>query len=159
MAEELIQDHHRSLVDARIGILFRDEAPKSRGRRTLGKAQKVADNWKPLLKQDLDFIIWLAADVWNDELSEDQKRALLDHELHHCYLDEKLRPRLRGHDVEEFLTIIHRHGLWKPDLERLGDVVQRLQLPLSMRGMDGQVVAVEPEAAPFTVELSKVTLE
>lgn len=63
LAERLIEEHHPNLVNARIGILFRDKAPKSGGRLEMGKASKVSDKWKPLLREELDFIIWRAADI------------------------------------------------------------------------------------------------
>lgn len=131
MAEELIQEYHPSLLDARIAILFRSEAPVTNGKATLGMASKVNDKWRPLLEdREMHFVIWLAADWW--ELADKRKRrALLDHELCHCYIDGEYRAQIRPHDFEEFAVVIQRHGYWNEDLERLDRTIQG-KLPLDM---------------------------
>lgn len=140
LAEELIEKHHRNLSDARIGILFRSEAPVSGGKRTLGQASTVTAKWLPLLREPYDFIIWLAADAW-EELDSRQQRALLDHELYHCHLSNEGKAEIRPHDIEEFAEIIQRYGFWRDDLERVALAFQgRLALADS-----GFVKAIFPE--------------
>lgn len=159
MGQELIRQHHEPLLDAHIGILFRSEAPKTNGKRTLGKASKVGEQWKPLLKQELDFVIWLAQDVWNDELTHAQRRALLDHELCHCYMS-KDGPKMRPHDVEEFACIIERHGLWHPDLERVAWAMQQHLFGFDELAHSGSVVSVEfsPALREAVSELEEASL-
>jgi hypothetical protein len=141
LAEELIYEHHPNLLSARIGILFRSEAPVSGGKRTLGQASTVNAKWKPLLREEYDFIIWLAADAWLGELTDHQRRALLDHELYHCHLNNEDKAEIRPHDIEEFAEIIQRYGFWRDDLERVRLAVQgRLAL-----ANDGYVKAIFPE--------------
>lgn len=139
LAQELIAAYHEELLDARIGLLFRSEAPTANGKARLGAASKVSDRWKPLLQQELDFIIWLAWDRWKG-MSPQQRRALLDHELCHCRM-VKGESKLRGHDVEEFTEIIERHGLWKGDLEEMAAAIQG-QLTLPRLFQRGEVVSV-----------------
>lgn len=117
MASELIEKYHDSLRYARIGFLFREPAPKSNGRVVLGKASKVTDSIKPLLAEELDFIIWFSADVWFNELDDRQRLALVDHELCHCFMEDNEKPVLRRHDIEEFDVIIQRHGTWLPEMQ------------------------------------------
>jgi hypothetical protein len=113
IAKEIIRDHHPSLEEARIGFLFRDIAPVSGGQATWGQASKVSPKLRPFM--DLDFIIWLAKDIWIT-LVDYQQRALIDHELCHCYLDMDASAKIRGHDVEEFVEIVKRHGFWRSSL-------------------------------------------
>lgn len=112
IAEELIEDHYKHLLGVNIGFIFRDEAPNSGGKITLGKASVVPAHMRPYV--DFEFMIWLAEDKWH--LANDlQKRALVDHELAHCIFKEG-NPAMRPHDIEEFNDILERYGLWKADL-------------------------------------------
>lgn len=52
IAEHIINLYHEELMDARIGLLFRDEAPVSDGRITLGMAKKVGEDMKPYVPYD-----------------------------------------------------------------------------------------------------------
>jgi hypothetical protein len=61
-------------------------------------------------------------------LSDVQKLAVIDHELTHLFIEEDSSgaPKLHilAHDVEEFGSIIARHGLYREDLVRLGRIMQ-----------------------------------
>jgi hypothetical protein len=84
IAQDLIDAHHadRNLASANIGFIFRLGPPAvSQGKKIGGKASKVPAKYKPYLL--LDFLIELSQEVW-DDLSLDQRKALLDHELAHC---------------------------------------------------------------------------
>lgn len=150
LAEELIQQHHPWLRGANIGILFRSKAPKNGGRRTLGAASRASAMMNALFpdERQLDFVIWLAKDAWEEDLIPAQQRALLDHELCHCLLVEG-EFRLRPHDVEEFRCIVQRHGLWKADLERFAEAFQQHRLPgleplQDFADRNGAVVTIKP---------------
>ena len=157
LAQKLVEKHHPHLKSARIGILFRDEAPSRNGRRTFGKASKVTPRWKPLLEEPLDFVIWLAADVWLDELDKKQQRALLDHELMHCGYGEN-GWYIRPHDVEAFNVEIERYGPWRPDLRGTVKAIDNYQLRLGLEVSDmvndlsdeqlGKVMAIDPKKVP-----------
>jgi Putative phage metallopeptidase len=78
------------------------------------------------------FLIELPLDVWN-ALPADSREALLDHELCHCLVDEDpqtgaLKPKLAGHDLEEFVAVVRRHGLWKPDVEAMAKAALGTQM-------------------------------
>lgn len=167
MAESLINLYHEDLEEARLAILFRAEAPTSQGRVALGKAAKVSARARGLLLAHTEevphFVIWIAFDWW-EHMSPQKKRALLDHELQHCYLDDKGEPRLRGHDIEEFNVIVERHGLWKEDLEQFGKSARAYeQLSLLDRGLKepGWVKTMEagPELEGALVESAACSVE
>ena len=110
IAEYAISMWHEELGEARIGLLFRDEAPVTDGRITLGAAKKVSDDMKPYMPYD--FVIWVAGDYWG-RLDEKQKQSLIDHELCHCsMLGGKIA--MRQHDINEFVDVLERHGVWYP---------------------------------------------
>ena len=138
IATELIDLYHPHLQDASIGFLFRSEAPKSNGHVTLGKAKKISADMNMFM--DYDFVIWVALDWW-DRLKPGQKVALVDHELHHCWMDAEGKPSMRPHDVEEFNAIIERHGFWWPTAEETMQAIQGSLLPVE-RTKRGRVEAV-----------------
>lgn len=144
MAEEVIEDHHPHLRDARIGFVFRSEVSVSNGRETWGKASKVTDKLKPFV-DDIQFVIWIAKDKW-EAISTDQRRALLDHELCHCRFNINTgNPAMRHHDFEEFHEIIQRHGFWNHELFKLQrNIEKQLRLPISEMPSTGKVVAINP---------------
>lgn len=115
MAETIIAEHHPWLKNARIAVMLREgEAPRTDGKLTLGQTSLVNAKMKALAREKYDFFIWLAGDWWADARDE-ERRALLDHELCHCG-GEAMAWKLRGHDVQEFAVIAQRHGLWYGEL-------------------------------------------
>jgi len=126
--EEIIEAHHKHLIDAKIAIAWRfGWKANTDGHVTLGQAKKGSDLDREM--HDHDFVILLNHEAWNGSLNPDQKRALMDHELCHAEIskdqngepkiDENKRTvyRIRKHDIEEFREIVARHGCYKEDLE------------------------------------------
>lgn len=157
LAEELIDEHHPTLAGAGIGFVFRDKAPISAGKITLGQASKIPPKMLPFVA--LDFLIWLAEDFWIDA-TDLQRRALIDHELCHCRVIDG-QNKIRPHDFEEFGEILERYGLWKSDLIAARNAFSTaLQLPLpleesikhgkKLKEMGGRLVAVDPAAVRGT---------
>lgn len=126
----LITQHHSHLVDVRVEYVFRSTAAKDKGKVVLGKARKMGglNAW---LATDADeravepeefFVIELAEDEWAG-LSDKARVALVDHELSHCVVsfnddgDPKLG--IAPHDLEEFVEVVRRHGLWRQDVADL----------------------------------------
>lgn len=126
LAEEIINEHCPDLLDASIAFLFKTEAPQSNGQIVLGQAKKVGAEWQAL-GLDHDFFIWLAQDIWYS-LDDNQKRALVHHELCHCGFsqkeDEDPKPKMIPHDFEEFNIIIQLYGFWRPNSSRTIEAVQ-----------------------------------
>lgn len=120
LCEELISAYHAdTLASARIALLFRPECPTSNGRTVLAQASLFPEKFKPFLPpgEAYHFLIWLGLDRWYD-FEPMEKRAVMDHELCHCYMDYGT-PKLRPHDIEEFACIIQRYGPWYPGLKRV----------------------------------------
>lgn len=117
---------HENLKMLKIGYMFRDEAPVSDGRCTAGMAIHVDDrNWAI---HKLDALIEISRDIW-EAASPQFREALMDHELSHLQvvmeeegtpaMDEgtgRLRTRIRKHDIEEFASVLKRHGAYHENL-------------------------------------------
>lgn len=131
---KLIKAVHTRLVQARIVLAWRDGwKPDADGHFKLAACRKASDVDYQL--HGFDFVIEINREAWQAaEFSVEQQRALLDHELCHAevrrddlgevVLDVDGRPawRVREHDVEEFVEVVRRNGLWKADLENFAKV-------------------------------------
>lgn len=134
----LYWEGHSHLGSASIGVLWTTAAAKRGGRIILGQAEMPERSlgrqgpWQRARAfQQLeewfirvpDFLITLDA-FHADTCSDAEFCALLDHELCHCAqaLDEYGMPKfnrdtglpvytLRGHDVEEFVSVVERFGI------------------------------------------------
>jgi hypothetical protein len=69
-----------------------------------------------------------------EHASTEQRVALIDHELCHVSPDNW---SIMGHDLEEFVSVVRRHGLWQAGLVRLVEAAQahgfdlQLNLPIA----------------------------
>jgi hypothetical protein len=120
LAPRLIDANHSHLAEARICYLFRTGKWESKGKVVFGKAEKVSGKWKNLT--GYDFVIIINYEAWS-YASDTIRNAGLDHELTHCARgedDKEGNPKwyIMPHQVEDFSSIIERHGLWNKDLER-----------------------------------------
>jgi hypothetical protein len=142
MLRELVRDFRRDLVDARIALAWCTAwKPDADGRVTIGKCKKASDLDRELM--EFDFIILLSKSFWLDlEVTDEQRRALLDHELMHAAVkvgengepeeDAKGRIvyRVRKHDIEEFADTVKRHGIYRGDLDTFAAALRQA----AMRG-------------------------
>lgn len=114
IARDLIAEYHPFLSDCTIGFVMRSEAGTSGGKTVLAHTTKVPDKLKPYLSDELDILIVIAEDKWLT-LGENQRKALIDHEL--CHITASAAGwTTRAHDFEEFKEIVDRYGLWNNDL-------------------------------------------
>lgn len=126
LATELVREFHTELIHANILFIHRSEAANSGGRTVLGKAAKISAPMKVLL-DDADFLIWISKKDW-EAASEGFRRPLLDHLLEHCTTDiNDDEYVLRNPEINEFRSIIDRHGLWSLDLLRVGETIKHYQ--------------------------------
>lgn len=136
IAKGLIAKHHtHTLGVARIACVMKrvdpeqEAKPPKSGRD--GKRPKIAKaRLIPAIYQLLtgrDFIIEVDERYW-DLLSLEQQEALIDHALSHCERDAK-GWYLRDHDVEEFRSILERHGFWRNGLEEFVTAASQRTLP------------------------------
>jgi hypothetical protein len=111
---------HSRLVNVPIEYLFMDGIPKKGGMAVWGKTEKVGGLHAYLAKGGMCdfFVILIAEPMWRD-LTAEQRIALVDHELCHCGEDvDKGTLAVIPHDVEEFVGVVSRHGLWRKALDR-----------------------------------------
>lgn len=136
IAEELIADIHTDLGAVRIEYLFMDKVPMSNGRLVLGRARRVSGmaaffaQFGHTRLEDADRfesiapfgVVEIAEPTWVG-LKPRQQRALVDHELCHLRVDFDVDPPrlgIRGHDFEEFRSVLRRHGLWSSSSQDAG---------------------------------------
>lgn len=140
LLRELVHAHHREIAAAKIALAWNlTWQPDADGRVILGQCRKVSDLEREVFElSGFDFVIILRREFWNDLcVTQDQRRALLDHELCHATVamddhgepleDERGRIvyRLRKHDLEEFSEIADRYGCWKRDIEQFARSLDR----------------------------------
>lgn len=110
--QALIAEHYvHTYSEQRVTAVMRNAAHNDKGEsqdwqtggaRILGKWVKVPERFKCLMAEPPETVVLLNAEAWNDELSEEQRTALLDHELYHGVQ--------RAHDIGEFSAILERRG-------------------------------------------------
>ena len=120
IAGEIIATNHPHLVEARIVYLFRSGKWETAEKVVLGKAKCTSEDTRFLAEYDFIIIINESA-FW--AATDEQQQALVDHELSHCDYSEDAKGnrkwRCAHHDVEEFVGVVRRHGLWESDLQKL----------------------------------------
>ena len=85
IAQGLVGSFHSHLKEAKISYVFQDKAwTQSDGRTILGKAAGRNKLDKLLSERKEDFVIIIGKDRW-EKMSDVEKRALVDHELCHCF--------------------------------------------------------------------------
>lgn len=138
LARSLIAAHHPHLINTKISYLFVDKTPVRNGKEVWATARKVSSLAAFLADDEGEgepfFCIVVAEPIW-ERLSVEKQTALVDHELMHCWLEEKENGSvslvLLPHDMEEFSQIVIRHGLWREDLSQFAEVAsQALQRSL-----------------------------
>lgn len=160
IAKPIIAEHHSHLVGIPIVFRFWEDEKRKAGRVVLGQASKLSSVEKhaygSLISETSDSDSWcLANDMlesgqlcdgfvisiyyknwkqWEGKGLDNLMRALLDHELCHCAVEEdeeKDEPALSivGHDIEEFRAVVERHGDW---LGQVGPIEEAKQLRLKL---------------------------
>jgi hypothetical protein len=126
VARRLINDFHSHLATVRIDYVFAVEQLKEKGKLVWGRAKKISglNAWlasetrmREAASPEEFFVIEIHKQTWQ-MLDEKSRKALVDHELHHCDVDmETSKLSTRPHDLEEFNAIVRRYGLWRDDIE------------------------------------------
>jgi len=135
IVDEVVADHHPHLSRARIIVLGKPKAGTKGQSVVVATANRAPKNLAALYKDaaglDVHYLITIGRDAW-DEMSAEQRRILIDHELcHFLGLDEKGRWALRSdHDIQEFHEIIKRHGDKLPALHGVLRVARQMGLAL-----------------------------
>ena len=125
-----LMNYHPDLVEARFRFVFKEKAGKKGGKTVYGTVKKCSDLMVFLI--DADFLMEVALDTWNP-LDAQKRTALVDHLLERCYGEEDEESgettwKMREPDVQEFSTILRRHGAWNDDLQKFVEVAVTLDL-------------------------------
>jgi hypothetical protein len=136
IAGGLIPNYHPELATARFLFAFANKGWSKGGRDVDGKVRKVSGLLEWALEKD--FVMEVALDKWND-MTDHQRTALVDHLLERCMGEEdensgEMKWSIREPDVQEFTTILERHGAWHSGLNGLVSVAQRIQVDLVEEG-------------------------
>lgn len=139
----MIGQNHKSLINERVEFVFMSKTPNSKGRALWGRAKKMTGLQAALANpgglpehfgdaQEF-FVIEISEEVWV-AITDEQREALLDHELAHCGVEyddhDNKKLVMYAHDLEEFNEIVERHGAWKGDVKRFGEKLQARQMKL-----------------------------
>lgn len=123
ISKNLIAKHHHELASARFRYLCRNKAAMAGGEKIPGNIKKASPMEKHVCGGDVDFIMTISLDVWND-LSVIQRTALIDHLLTRCVMVEDPKTgepkyKVRPPQVQEFPEIAERYGTWNDGLVEL----------------------------------------
>lgn len=126
--KELIGKYHPdlALVSDEIVAVFREKAGKSGGQVVLGSSKKVAAIANAIGNTAYKFVLELAADQWEHELTSKQREALLDHLLTACRCEEDpksgdFKCTVAKPDIMAFRENVERYGMWFPKDEEEED--------------------------------------
>lgn len=130
LATKLIPNYHPELATARLKYIYVDKASQKSGRPVLGKVRKISGALQFLL--EIDFLVEVALETWN-ELSAQQRTALVDHLLERCYGEEnedngEMKWSVREPDVQEFSSILQRHGAWNDELNGFVSIAHHVKI-------------------------------
>ena len=128
LAEAIRGEHHDDLEGASIAYVFVDKAPVTQGKLVAGRMIRLSAMLRFLT--NFDFVLLLAEDLWQKH-NDAQRRATVDHELCHGYMDDE-EPQSRHHDLTDFCEVVARHGLVFPEQQRYAEAVRQLELPLAL---------------------------
>ena len=119
--KELVGQHHPdlALVLDEIVVVFREKAGKSGGKVVLGSSKKVAAIANAIGGTDYKFVLEVASDLWEHELTSKQREALLDHLLTACRCEEDpksgdIKCSVAKPDIMAFRENVDRYGMWFP---------------------------------------------
>lgn len=137
IAEKLIKEHHPDIAEFRMEFVFVDKTPNKGGKEVWGTMRKVSALPAYLAADDKDqadgytepfFVMVISKPIW-ENLPDDKKVALVDHELCHAGVktdkDGNPKPHIIPHDLEEFTAIVKRHGLWRDDVKEFLEVAKK----------------------------------
>ena len=145
--DTVIPQWHPDLRNAAIAYVDVDRITRL-GNPVLAKVNKASGLVAHLANVSL--VLTINREAW-DILTDSQKVALVDHELEHVRLDDETSSYvLVPHDVEEFSSIIERHGLWYDGVRKFIQTAGQLNLFGAAEDMNAEpsdAPAVEPAMA------------
>lgn len=134
LVEDLISQYHPEAATAKVFWQFKEKASKSEWESGIVCSVKtVPDSMKEALKEPFNFIVTIAANIWND-LSQDQRSMKIDSAL--CRIGFKL-----DEDGEQKLDKAGE-PIWEvkaPDLVEFSEIVKRYD-PNILCGVNEQLM-------------------
>lgn len=126
LAARLIDEHHSRLAEARISYLMRNGTWKKKG--DIVDADVTVISGANRFELDKHYRVTVNAEVWSQ--SDDAMRAyILDKQLSRCVKEETasgdVKWSTQNYYVQEFPSLIARHGLVTDQLRQLEQVVKR----------------------------------
>ncbi len=126
----LVDKHYPHLQNFLIRLCMVPKSWKRSGRVVLAQARASSVRERVLF--GIHGWIEIAEEIWEADppvLSLELQEAILDHELSHFEVKETpvedvLKLVTVPHDIEDFLAVIQRHGLYRDELIELGIVLQ-----------------------------------
>ena len=118
---KLVAQNHPDLIldSENIVVLFREKAGKSGGKVVYGTPRKVTPLMSAIAGEDYKWILEVAADKWQNDLTAKQREALLDHLLCACRAEEdpesgEVKRSVAKPDIQAFRENVERYGMWFP---------------------------------------------
>ncbi len=121
VANKLINERHSHLGPIEMRYYFFSKEIKTGDEQVWGRARKVSGLNAVLAhpNEDTDrqfFTIEIWRTIW-DRLTPEHREALVDHELHHCWVDDNGKLVILKHDLEEFANVVRRYGPWRTNIQ------------------------------------------
>lgn len=131
IAQRLLGTFHTELATARIKYVMVDKAGMKNGIPILGKVRKLSGILEYFI--EADFLVEVPIDQFNP-LTENARVALVDHLLERMtgVEDEensgKYTWKTREPEVQEFSSILRRHGVWNEQLKGFVQVAHSIEI-------------------------------
>lgn len=133
-ARLLILAHHPHLREAKIRWLFVDKRVKCVPKLLNPLERYLESGRSRLAAAGAEFLVLLSLDDWN-VLDDGARAATVDHRLTHMARirdpeTDETAWAIRLHEVEEFVDVVRRHGLYRPELREMVAAARQLPLPV-----------------------------
>lgn len=169
VAQQYIGTYHEHLLDAKIQWLFTTAKSTRGGQVVLGTArrsnalQRFHSSGNESVQSGFDFVVQIEEKRWQTMLLT-QKHALIDHLLCRMEAHEVVNQRtgnvtvswrVVAPEIEEFVEVLERHGVWLPEQQKMAAVVRSgKQLKLTLPDVRGEI-AEDDATKPSTTRSSR----
>ena len=120
---KVISEHYLDLTQTKFKLVFDGKEMPTK----LGAIRKVSEREK-CSGVDADLML-IVSEIWWRKSEDHLKEALICHELAHVEIvikeDGSKQYKMRKHDIEEFLSVIKRHGAWNLTLRNLKELFEK----------------------------------
>ena len=130
IAKDLIRQYHPHLAVKldKMKFLFVNKKIKAKGKIVAGVVKKVPKEYQ-VISDGVEIVIIISYPVFN-ELSEQLKCYIVDHELNHIFYEDhettgEEKCTLLSHDFEDFIEIIDRYGPVRKEIKQLQLILAR----------------------------------